>query len=149
MQIQRRSNSVRISNKSLVMILGILLVARLFAMTALPLIDTSEPRYAEIARIMAVSGDWITPWFEPGVPFWGKPPLAFWAQALGIKLFGLSELAVRLPSFLVMLLVAGLVYIAAREVFGPRQARWATLILDTMLLPFVSAGDVLTDPFLA
>lgn len=140
---------MRISNKSLVMILGILLVARLFAMTALPLIDTSEPRYAEIARIMAVSGDWITPWFEPGVPFWGKPPLAFWAQALGIKLFGLSELAVRLPSFLVMLLVAGLVYIAAREVFGPRQARWATLILATMLLPFVSAGAVLTDPFLA
>ncbi len=149
MRIRRRSNLVRISNKSLFMILGIILLARLFAMAALPLTDTSEPRYAEIARIMAVSGDWITPWFEPGVPFWGKPPLAFWAQALSIRLFGLSELAVRLPSFLVMLLVAGLVYHAAREALGPRQARWTVLILATMLLPFASAGAVLTDPFLA
>nr|WP_242697524.1 glycosyltransferase family 39 protein [Bordetella petrii] len=121
---------------------------RLFAMATLPLIDTSEPRYAEIARIMAVSGDWVTPWFEPGEPFWGKPPLAFWAQALSIKLLGLSEFAVRLPSLLVMLLVARLVYVAARRVFGLQQARWAVLMLAAMLLPFVSAGAVLTDPFL-
>src|SRR3546814_4841624 len=72
-------------------VLAAVLGLRLASMWLFPLIDTSEPRYAEIARIMAVSGDWVTPWFEPGEPFWGKPPLAFWAQALSIKLLGLRS----------------------------------------------------------
>ena len=79
-------------------------------MAVMPLADTSEPRYAEIARLMAVTGDWVTPWFEPGVPFWGKPPLAFWAPALSIKLLGLSEFSLRLPAFAAMLGVLALVH---------------------------------------
>ncbi len=138
-----------IGNKRFLIVLGLVIVARLFAMAAIPLADTSEPRYAEIARLMAASDDWITPWFEPGVPFWGKPPLAFWAQALSIELFGLSEFALRLPTFAVMALVAGLVYAAALAGFGRQTARWSTLVLATMLLPLLSAGAVLTDPFLA
>jgi len=38
------------------------------------------------------------PGFEPGVPFRGKPPLVFWAQAASIERFGLSDFVVRLPS---------------------------------------------------
>ncbi|NLZ11765.1 MAG: glycosyltransferase family 39 protein, partial [Alcaligenaceae bacterium] len=56
------------------LLLMLLLGVPLLAMVMMPLADTTEPRYAEIARLMAASGDWITPWFEPGVPFWGKPP---------------------------------------------------------------------------
>ena len=140
---------MRLTTKGLLWGLGAILVARLFAMALMPFADTSEPRYAEIARLMAVSGDWITPWFEPGVPFWGKPPLAFWAPALSIRLFGLSELAVRLPSWLAMLGVLALVYACGRRLHGEQAARWATLVFATMLLPFASAGAVLTDPFLA
>jgi 4-amino-4-deoxy-L-arabinose transferase-like glycosyltransferase len=50
-----------------------LLGLRGVAMFTLPLMDTTEARYAEIARIMVESGDWITPQFSLGVPFWGKP----------------------------------------------------------------------------
>ena len=71
-------------DRRFVFLLLLLLAVSLVAMALLPFADTSEPRYAEIARVMAVSGDWITPWFQPGVPFWGKPPLSFWAQALSI-----------------------------------------------------------------
>ena len=67
---------MRLSARGLLLGLAAILAARLFAMALMPFADTSEPRYAEIARVMASSGDWITPWFEPGVPFWGKPPLA-------------------------------------------------------------------------
>jgi len=79
------------------------LLLPLISMAIVPCYDTSEPRYAEITRIMAETGDWVTPWFDPGVPFWGKPPLSFWAQALSIKTFGLTEFAVRFPSWLCLL----------------------------------------------
>lgn len=140
---------MRLTSKGLLLGLTAILAARLFAMALIPFVDTSEPRYAEIARLMAASGDWITPWFEPGVPFWGKPALAFWTQALAIRLFGLSEFAVRLPSWLAMLGVLALVHACGRRLHGEQAARWATLIFATMLLPFASAGAVLTDPFLA
>ncbi|AZS82453.1 MAG: glycosyltransferase family 39 protein [Achromobacter sp.] len=118
-------------------------------MAVMPLIDTSEPRYAEIARLMAVSGDWITPWFEPGVPFWGKPPLSFWSQALGIRILGESEFAVRIPSFLAMAALVALLYRATEILVGRDSARWATLVFSTMLLPLAAAGAVLTDSIFA
>ena len=139
---------MRLSPKLFFSILAAAVLARLLSMAFVPLMDTSEPRYAEIARLMAVSGDWITPWFEPGSPFWGKPPLSFWAQAASIKLFGVSEFAVRLPSFLALVAVGGLMYVAGARMLGIGAARWAILIFATMLLPAVSAGAVLTDPFL-
>ncbi len=71
----------RISNTLLWLLVSVL-AARLGLSALLPFADTTEPRYAEMARIMAETGDWITPWFDIGVPFWGKPPLSFWSQAL-------------------------------------------------------------------
>lgn len=123
--------------------------ARLFLMAAMPLLDTSEPRYAEVARLMAETGDWITPWFEPGVPFWGKPPLSFWSQALAIRIFGASEFAVRLPAFLAMAALAALLYRATAILVSREAARWTTLIFASMLLPLAAAGAVLTDPIFA
>ncbi|WP_442598423.1 ArnT family glycosyltransferase [Parapusillimonas sp. JC17] len=66
-----------------------------------------------------------------------------------MKIFGVSEIAVRLPSFVAMVILLALVYRAADIYFGRRTAQLGCLILSTMLLPLVSAGAVLTDPFLA
>src|SRR5690606_10973622 len=74
--MQQRSNAVAW------LMLVIVLSLPLVSMELVPFYDTSESRYAEIARVMALSGDWITPWFDVDVPFRGKPPLSFWAQAL-------------------------------------------------------------------
>ncbi|MET0268344.1 MAG: alpha/beta fold hydrolase [Duganella sp.] len=129
-------------------LLGVALVARLASMALLPLMDTSEPRYAETARIMAETGDWITPYFHYGVPFWGKPPLSFWSQALSFKLLGVNEFAVRLPSLLATLGILGLIFSAARALAGRAAAWLAVTIYATSALGFVAAGAVLTDPFL-
>lgn len=134
--------------KPFVLLLVAALAARLLGMWLLPLADTTEPRYAEIARLMAESGDWITPWFEPGVPFWGKPPLAFWSQAAAFRLFGISEFAARLPALLVTLATLALLFELARRLRDARVARWATAIYATSLLPYVTAGAVMIDPFL-
>ncbi|WP_111493905.1 ArnT family glycosyltransferase [Marinobacter bohaiensis] len=128
--------------------LAAILFSRLLGMALFPLVDTTEPRYAEIARLMAETGDWITPWFESGEPFWGKPPLSFWAQAASIKLFGVSPFAIRVPSWLAML---GVLYLTGRLALALTDratARWSVLILASMALSYVSAGAVMTDPFL-
>lgn len=129
--------------------LAAVLVSRLIGMALFPFADTTEPRYAEIARLMAESGDWITPWFEPGVPFWGKPPLSFWAQALAIKVFGLSEFSLRLPSWLATLAMVWLVWRLAKQLWNVQAALWSSLVFATMALTYISAGAVMTDSFLA
>ena len=133
---------------------GVLLV-RLGLSALIPFMDTTEARYGEIARVMAESGDWITPWFDAGVPFWGKPPLSFWAQALSFRVFGVNEFAGRLPSWLANLGVVWLVFragAALRPDLSAAVARshglWAALIYATTALGFLSAGTVMTDSFL-
>ena len=66
----------------------LLMIARLASMAILPLMDTTEARYAEIGRKMVELGDWVTPWNDYGSPFWGKPPLSFWLTAMSFKLLG-------------------------------------------------------------
>ncbi|MFP1677592.1 phospholipid carrier-dependent glycosyltransferase [Alloalcanivorax sp. C16-2] len=130
-------------------LLAVVVLSRLPTMALLPLTDTTEARYGAIARLMAVTGDWITPWFAPGVPFWGKPPLAFWVQALSFLTLGGNELALRLPSWLACLLILALVARYARSLSGRDSAPVAALIAASSGLLFVCAGAVLTDPFLA
>ncbi|SOB75484.1 Dolichyl-phosphate-mannose-protein mannosyltransferase [Marinobacter sp. LV10R510-11A] len=131
------------------LILAAIMVSRFIGMALFPFADTTEPRYAEIARLMAETGDWITPWFEPGVPFWGKPPLSFWAQAAAIKVFGVSEFSLRFPSWLATLAMVWLIWRLARQLWSVQVAQWSCLVFATMALTYISAGAVMTDAFLA
>ncbi len=134
---------------NLIWLLGVLLLVRILAMVLVPFADTTEPRYAEIARLMMTSNDWITPWFEPEVPFWGKPPLSFWAQAISFKLFGVNEFAGRLPALLAFIATAWMVWRLAISVASKDVAAAALVVYSGMLLTFVAAGTVMTDPYLA
>ncbi|NOY72955.1 MAG: glycosyltransferase family 39 protein [Gammaproteobacteria bacterium] len=129
--------------------LVIIIFSRWITMMMVPMLDTTEARYSEVARIMAETSDWITPWFDYGIPFWGKPPLSFWTEALSFRFFGVTEFAARLPSWLVNLGMLGLIYHVTRIITGHRQALIATLVFSTMALSYIMSGAVLTDPFLA
>jgi 4-amino-4-deoxy-L-arabinose transferase-like glycosyltransferase len=61
------------------------------------LIGADEPRYAQVAREMLESRDWITPVLG-GEPWLEKPPLYYWQATLAYKLFGVNDWAARLPS---------------------------------------------------
>lgn len=130
---------------------GLLIVLSLplLSMELIPFYDTSEPRYAEIARVMAQSGDWVTPWFNGDVPFWGKPPLSFWAQALSMKVLGVTEFGGRFPSWLCLILTNILFLTALKPIRGIGIALWSAIIYSTCTLVYISSGAVLTDPFLA
>lgn len=140
---------MRFTSKTALMALVTVLLLPLIPMALIPFYDTSEPRYADIARVMVESGDWITPWFSPGVPFWGKPPLSFWAQALSMKAFGFTEFAGRLPSWICLLLSVAILLRGLRPIYGIRVALLSALIYSTCTLVYMSSGAVLTDPFLA
>ncbi len=121
---------------------------RLATLGAYPLADTTEARYGNIARLMLETGDWVTPQYSHGVPFWGKPPLSTWLAAGSMKLFGMNEFAVRLPSFFMALAAMILVWHMAKQQRSRDHAMAAALILATSALFFVSSGAVMTDPAL-
>lgn len=60
----------------------------------LPMLGPDEPRYAQIAREMYESGNWITTTLA-GVHWFEKPALTYWLTALGYTFFGVSEFSAR------------------------------------------------------
>ena len=112
---------------------------------SLPLMDKTEARYGEIARIMAETSNWVVPQIDYGIPFWAKPPLSTWASALSISLFGTHAFFVRLP-YLLLAIGIGL--------FLSRYKKDNSFYLPGIVLLclpefYLHAGVVSTDLFLS
>ncbi len=123
-------------------LVGILLL-RLLLNAFLPLMDKTEARYAEIARLMYETNNWITPQIDYGVPFWAKPPLSTWLSALSMKLFGVNEFAVRFPAFVLSLLVAFLITKVLKE--KQKSFYLSAFVIFTLPQFLLHAGVVSTD----
>lgn len=65
---------------------ALLLAIRLDA----PALFDNEGRYAEVAREMALTGDWVSPRLD-GILFLNKPPLVYWLTAIVYRVAGPSE----------------------------------------------------------
>ena len=87
------------------------------------LIDETEPLFAEAARQMTVTGDWVTPYFN-GVTRFDKPPLVYWLMAIAYQVIGVNEWAVRFPSALsaTLLTVGGFFTLRAFGLSSPAIA---------------------------
>lgn len=92
------------------------------------LIRPDEGRYAEIAREMAASGDWITPRLN-GIKYFEKPPLQYWAGATSFRLFGEDEWTARLWPALTGFFGVALVFFAGRRLFGPAAGLCSAVVL--------------------
>jgi len=125
----------------------LMVVIRLISLAIYPLMDTTEARYGEMARIMYETGNWITPMFDYNVPFWGKPPLFTWLSAAGFATLGGNEFAARVPHLVVGVLILLLVWVIAkkRSNDSTEQAWLAVAILATTVAFIVNAGAVMTD----
>jgi 4-amino-4-deoxy-L-arabinose transferase-like glycosyltransferase len=99
------------------------------------------PYYMAGVRSMAVSWhNFFFNSFDPtGFVSLDKPPLAFWAQALTVKIFGFSPLTVLLPQLLEGLLSILVLYHLVRRVFGAASGLLAALFLA--LTPIAVAVD--------
>ena len=81
-----------------------------------------EGRYAEIAREMAVGGDWVTPRLND-LKYFEKPPLQYWLGAATFDAFGVNEWTARLPSAIAGFLAVIAVGFTARAIGGPGRRR--------------------------
>jgi 4-amino-4-deoxy-L-arabinose transferase-like glycosyltransferase len=109
-------------------LLIVFLVVWFYALGARTLVPSDEGRYAEMAREMAATGDWITPRLN-AIKYFEKPPLQTWMNALTFKLFGLGEWQARLWSGLCGLLGIALVTYTGQRIFGPWVGVTAGLVL--------------------
>lgn len=131
----------------LVISVGILVIFRLILTAVIPLLDKTESRYGEIARIMYETKEWVVLQIDYGIPFWAKPPLSTWLSALSFETFGVSEMAARFPSFLlaiVLLIVLG--KLAKKEGVSFYLPAFILLTMPEFL---IHAGVVSTDSALA
>jgi 4-amino-4-deoxy-L-arabinose transferase-like glycosyltransferase len=114
----------------LLLILATLYLGYFHNLGSIGLVGPDEPRYAWIARDMAETGDWVTPRLY-GKPWFEKPVLYYWGAALSFKLFGVSEVAARLPSAIAALLATLAMAWLASSTYGRETARWVLLLLPT------------------
>lgn len=101
-----------------------------FGLADVGLIGPDEPRYAEVAREMYVSGDYLSPrlcgclWFE-------KPALLYWMGAAAFSLFGVGEFAARLPAALCATLTVLFIFYSTSRAISLRFGFLAALTLAT------------------
>src|SRR5205807_2679554 len=126
---------------------GLTLFTFLFLLGSRSLNEPDEGRYAEIAREMIETGDWLVPHFWY-VPHFDKPPMTYWLVGASMEVFGQNEWAVRLPLALAGLSGVIAAWFLAKSLGGRRVAVWSVLILQSTLLYFAMSRMLTTDTFL-
>ena len=141
------SRFLKFTNKFWVVFLLLVLIAnRGIINYLLPLMDKTEARYAEIARIMVETNNWILLQIDYNIPFWAKPPLSTWLTAISIKLFGLYEFYIRLPYLITTIIIV--LFISRYDKIENKIFFLTPLILLLMPEFYLHAGVVSTDTIL-
>jgi hypothetical protein len=96
------------------------------------LFDWDEINFAESAREMLLTGDYLTVQID-FKPFWEKPPLFFWLQVLAMKAFGQTEFAARLPNAIVGIITLQVVYAIGQKLHNKAFGfLWALAFLGSI-----------------
>lgn len=108
-------------------------------------VDTGK--YAAISRNIAASGDLIHTTIM-GEPYLQKPPFMFWLAALSFKIFGVSNFAFKLPTFLFFLLGIYATYRLGRLFYGHLTGLVGACLLAFSQAMFLYNNDTHTDTIL-
>ncbi|WP_201352877.1 ArnT family glycosyltransferase [Hydrogenimonas urashimensis] len=135
-------------DRSMALFLFFAAVVLLMGAGSYGVIETSDARYAEIAREMLHGEDWLHPSLL-GIHHYHKPPLTYQITALGYEIFGINPFGARFFLQISVLLQLWVVYAMARAL-GLREqpARRAAIIYFTFPLVLASSRDLTTDSFL-
>ena len=113
----------------------------------LDIMAVDAAQYAGISAEMAQTNSYLEV-KEFGSDYLDKPPLLFWLSSSSIKLFGNSNFAYKLPSFLFLLFSLYALYRFCILYYSAKIAKYALLILATSQAYFLMTNDVRTDAIL-
>jgi len=114
---------------------------------SLPLVDRDEPRFAEASREMIQRADYVVPYFNNQLRL-DKPPLTYWAQVVGYRLFGESDFSARFPSAIAAALTALVIVAWGYRIRAVTAGWWAAIIFTLSLQTFVHAKAAVADMWL-
>ncbi len=137
------------NRKNIIIQLGIALGAAIFFIPflgQLHLFDWDEINFAESAREMIATGDYLTVriFYKP---FWEKPPLFIWMQVVSMKLFGINEFAARLPNAVCGIVTLLVLFNIGRKLFDERFGLLWVISFGCSLLPFLYFKSGIIDPW--
>jgi len=129
-----------------------LLIAAVGALLFIPglgvvhLFDWDEINFAESAREMIVTGDYLNVQinFEP---FWEKPPFFTWLQVASMKIFGINEFGSRFPNAICGIITLLVLFNIGRKLRNVRFGLIWTLIYACSLFPFFYFKTGIIDPW--
>jgi 4-amino-4-deoxy-L-arabinose transferase-like glycosyltransferase len=111
------------------------------------LMDDVDAVQAQIARNMLTSGDWVTARLD-GIAYLEKAPLIYWMMAGSYKLFGVSDVAARVPIVLSSLALAWLTTAFGIWAFGRKAGFYAGLCISTCFGLFLFTRILIPDVML-
>ncbi len=106
--------------------------------------DLDEGLYANVAREMHMTGDYVVPRIN-GEPFFEKPPLIYWSAATCYMILGRNEFTTRLPSALASTIAAFLILAMGTRIFGKRSGLLASALFVLSPMSFGAARQLTTD----
>jgi len=127
-----------------IVILGILLLIPFAG--KVHLFDWDEIIFAESAREMLISGDYLTVTINYE-PFYEKPPMFIWFQVLSMKLFGINEFAARFPNAICGILTLLTLFFAGKKIKDQNFGKFWALSFGTAILPFFYFRTGIIDPW--
>ena len=110
------------------------------------LFDWDEINFAECAREMVLTNQYSSVQID-FLPFWEKPPLFIWLQAIAMKIFGVSAFAARLPNAICGVVTLLTVYFIGKKIYDEKFARLWVLAFAGSLLPQFYFHTGLIDPW--
>lgn len=112
----------------------------------MPLFDWDEINFAECAREMLVSNNYsdVQLYFHP---FWEKPPLFIWLQAMSMNVFGINEFAARFPNAICGVVTLLVLYKTGKELNDRKFALTWVFVYAATLLPHLFFKSGIIDPW--
>ena len=130
--------------KSLLVLAAVIIFMVFFGIGGVPLLDPDEPVYAETAREMILTGDYLSPRIF-GDYWYDKPPMYYWLVALAFHVFGDGEFAARFPAGLMAGGTALMLYFSVTKLFNEKAGFWSSIVLSSSIMFFYMGKAAVTD----
>lgn len=110
------------------------------------LFDWDEINFAEIAREMVITKDYLRPQINYQI-FTEKPPMFMWMQAVSMNIFGMNEFASRFPNTIAGIFTLLLLYRAGKRLYNKEFGLlWAGAYFGS-ILPHLYFRSGIIDPW--